>query len=370
MARFEIADTGIGIAAEDQPAMFESFAQADAGTTRRYGGTGLGLAISRQLVELMGGEIGLTSVLGQGSTFWFTIPLGRGLPVPAPVPGAILAGRHMLVVDDNATNRAILVGFLGSWGVQVEAVDGGARAIEAVTACAARGDPYDAAVLDLNMPDMDGIELARRITADTSLRPMKLVLLTSSGKGGEAAEATEAGVCAYLTKPVRPAQLHERLAAALAQAPAASAIPPTSAATRPLRAEGSRRVLLVEDNEVNRLVATAMLGRLGFEVDVAANGSEGVKAAGLLPYQAILMDCQMPIVDGYEATREIRRRQGSSRRTPIIALTASAMKSDPQRCLAAGMDDYLSKPLSLRSLETMLDLWAPAPDGDRPLVPT
>jgi PAS domain S-box-containing protein len=370
MARFEIADTGIGIATADQPTMFESFAQADAGTTRHYGGTGLGLAISRQLVELMGGEIGVTSALDHGSTFWFTIPLGRGEPVPAPVPGTVLAGQHMLVVDDNATNRAILVGFLRSWGIAVEAVDGGARALEAMAACATRGAPYDAAILDLNMPDMDGIELARRITADRALAPVKLVLLTSSGRGGEAAEAMDAGICAYLTKPVRPAQLHDRLAAALAAAPADAALSPALAPTRPIPAARLRRILLAEDNEVNQRVATAMLRRLGFEVDVAVNGSEAVKAAALSAYEAILMDCQMPIVDGYDATREIRRQQGSSGRTPIIALTASAMKSDPQRCQAAGMDDFLSKPLSLRGLETMLDRWAPAPDGDRPLVPT
>ncbi len=369
VARFEVTDTGIGIDPADQVAMFESFSQADAGTTRRYGGTGLGLAISRQLVELMGGEIGVRSELGQGSTFWFNIPLERGGVVPDGAAKAPLTERHMLVVDDNATNRAILTRFLRSWGVRSEAVEGGAQALEAMTRAAAGGDPFDAALLDLNMPEMDGIDLACRIVADRGFPPVKMVLLTSSGQPGEADRAREAGISAYLTKPVRQSPLFDCLATLMAgpqiatvqssQAPVSAGVGPPGTA---------RKILLAEDNSVNRQVAAAMLNRLGFLVDVAVDGAEAVQAASLARYQAILMDCQMPILDGYEATREIRSLEGDTRHTPIIAVTASAMKSDPERCLAAGMDDYLSKPLSLKTISAVLERWAPevnavTPDG-------
>ena len=233
--RFQVVDTGIGIAESDQAPVFESFSQADAGTTRRYGGTGLGLAISRQLVELMGGEIGVTSEVGHGSTFWFTVPLQRGGPVPAAPPRASLLGLRILVVDDNATNRDILTRFLQSWGVRSEAADGAVAARRAIAAATLAGDPFDAALLDLNMPDIDGIELGRAIAGDTSHPPIKLVLLTSSGVAGEAERAREAGITTYLTKPVRQSQLHDCLATLLV-------VPPDVAPARRRRPSGRAAV--------------------------------------------------------------------------------------------------------------------------------
>ncbi len=371
MAHFQVVDTGIGIAPANQPAMFESFSQADAGTTRRYGGTGLGLAISRQLVELMGGEIGVRSQLGEGSTFWFTIPLRRGEPLVATAPRAALTERHMLVVDDNATNRAILIRFLRSWGIRSEAVEGGARALEVLATAAELGDPFDAVILDLNMPEMDGIDLARRIAADRRIPALRLMLLTSSGLSGEAEEAREAGVAGYLTKPVRQSHLFDCLVTVMGGPPIPTARSDASMATaRPDRPGPAGHILLADDNPVNRMVASAMLERLGFHVDVVVDGAEAVAAASETRYAVILMDCQMPIKDGYEATQEIRSLHGEARRTPIIAVTASAMKSDPQRCLAAGMDDYLAKPLSLSTVSEMLDRWVPVIDlnGAEPLA--
>jgi PAS domain S-box-containing protein len=359
--RFQVVDTGIGIAEADQEPMFESFSQADAGTTRRYGGTGLGLAISRQLVELMGGKIGVTSAVGHGSAFWFTLPLLRGGPVPAPAPRASLPGLRILVVDDNATNRDILTHFLQSWGVRSEAVDGAVAARRSIAAGTVAGDPFDAALLDLNMPDVDGIQLAEVIAADTSHPPMKLVLLTSSGQAGEAERAREAGITTYLTKPVRQSQLHDCLMTLLVAPPdpPPGVDGPVTASPRLARDGSSGRILLAEDNLVNQRVASVMLVNLGYDVDIVENGALAVAAATATRYRAILMDCQMPVLDGFDATAQIRSLHGESSRTPIVAVTASAMKSDVQHCLDAGMDDYLSKPVRLKALATVMARWAP-----------
>ncbi len=357
--RFQVADTGIGIAEGDQTTVFESFSQADAGTTRRYGGTGLGLAISRQLVELMGGQIGVTSEVGHGSTFWFTIPLQLAGSLAPPAPRSGLPGLRILVVDDNATNREILTRFLQSWGVRSDAADGAVAALRALAAATVGGDPFDAALLDLNMPEIDGIELGRVIASDTTLRPIKLVLLTSSGQAGEAERAREAGIASYLTKPVRQSQLHDCLATLLAAPPSAEPEVQVPSGPRAARDGTHGRILLAEDNLVNQRVASAMLVNLGFEVDIAADGAQAVAAATTTRYRAILMDCQMPVMDGFEATAQIRSLHGESSRTPIVAVTASAMKSDVQRCLDAGMDDYLSKPVRLKALAAVMARWAP-----------
>ena len=365
--RLQVVDTGIGIAAKDQALVFESFSQADAGTTRRYGGTGLGLAISRQLVELMGGQIGVTSEVGHGSTFWFTIPLQLGESV---APRASLPGLRILVVDDNATNRDILTRFLQSWGVRSDAADGAVAARRAIAAATVAGDPFDAALLDLRMPDVDGIELGRVIAGDSTHPPMKLVLLTSSAQSGEAERAQAAGITTYLTKPVRQSQLHDCLATLLVAPPDVAepaAEAPTGASTDAAGSAG--RVLLAEDNLVNQRVASAMLVNLGYIVDIVGDGAEAVAAATTTGYRAILMDCQMPVMDGYEATGQIRSLHGESSRTPIVAVTASAMKSDVQRCMDAGMDDYLSKPVRLKALAAVMARWAPeGPDPTPALV--
>jgi len=360
VVRFQVTDTGIGIAPADQAAVFESFSQADAGTTRRYGGTGLGLAISRQLVELMGGQIGIDSVVGHGSTFWFTVPLMIGAALPPAAPQANLTGLRVLVVDDNATNRAILTRFLQAWDIRSEAAEGAVAALAALASGAARGRPFDVVLLDLNMPDVDGIELARRIAADGILPAVRMVLLTSSGQQGEARQARDAGIDGYLTKPVRQSQLHDCLATFSEREPSLTAANRQPVPNPRSGGQASRgHVLLAEDNRVNQRVAAAMLERLGFDVDVVADGAEAVKATTVRSYRAILMDCQMPVLDGYQATREIRRLPGASQSIPIIAVTASAMKSDRERCEAAGMDAYVTKPLSLKALADVLAQWVP-----------
>jgi len=260
---------------------------------------------------------------------------------------------RVLVVDDNATNRDILTRLLQSWGTLTQAAEGASPALEALTSSAVNGEPFDAVLLDLNMPDVDGIELARRITASSNIPPVRMILLTSSGQEDRAERSGEAGISAFLTKPIRQAQLRTCLVGVVGTAPEPIARPSV------VRPERPGRLLLAEDNVVNQQVALAMLTKLGFEVDIVSDGTEAVKAATTTPYQAILMDCQMPHLDGYDATREIRRLEGTAHRIPIIAITASAMPSDQERCLAAGMDDYLTKPLNLEMLAAALDRWTP-----------
>jgi two-component system sensor histidine kinase/response regulator len=361
IVRFEISDTGIGIASELQPRLFQSFVQADGSTTRRYGGTGLGLAISKRLVGLMGGSIGVESQAGRGSTFWFMARFERQPGDIASAPGSVprLAGRRVLVVDDNATNRQILRQQLSHWGLRVSTVEDGPRALMAFGAAAASGAPFDLAVLDFKMPDMDGLSLARAIKADSKLSAVKLVLLTSFGQKGHGAEATRAGISGYLTKPVDEADLHDCLAEILGGAPARPALV-TRHSLRENRPPLAARILVAEDNEVNQKVAVRILEKLGYRVDVADNGREAVEAVARTRYDAVLMDGQMPEMDGFEATARIRERERGGRRTPIVAMTASAMKGDREKCLAAGMDDYVAKPIGPETLLAVLTRWVQA----------
>ncbi|HSH23301.1 MAG TPA: response regulator [Acidimicrobiales bacterium] len=358
VARFEVVDTGIGIAAVDAERLFEPFSQADASTTRRYGGTGLGLAISNQLVSAMGGELGVDSEPGRGSTFWFTLPLARqrpGTTIASARPlHHVLSGRRVLVVDDNETNRLILFDQLSAWDMRPEVAEDGTVALERLREAAKRGEPYEVALLDMCLPVIDGLELARRISHDPVLASTRLVLLTSSVEvGAEAAQ--EAGIEVRLTKPVRLSQLYDSLMRLTA--PPADATPTPAPRSSTKRQEHRGRVLVVEDNTTNQMVALGILDELGYSADVASNGVEALEAFAQREYTAVLMDCQMPEMDGYEATAEIRRREGNNRHTPVIAMTAGAVEGDRERCLAAGMDDYIAKPFTPERLDSALAHW-------------
>jgi CheY-like chemotaxis protein len=360
--RFGVSDTGIGLLAESRDHLFQSFSQADSSTTRKYGGTGLGLAICKRLVEMMGGEIGVESEPGRGSRFYFTarFPKREG-PAPGPPPAASLAGVRILCVDDSATNRKILGQLLAAWGVEAGLAAGGEEALVLLAAARDRGAPYDVAILDMMMPGMDGLTLARLIQADPGLASTRIVLLTSVMERGQAAAAREAGILGYLTKPVRVGHLEACLRSLMAGQVGAA-----SAGARPFitqhRLEEARRgnllrVLVAEDNLVNQKVAVRLLERLGCRPDVVADGRQAVEAVARTRYDLVFMDCQMPQMDGFEATREIRGQQGPGRRVPIVAFTASALDSDRQQCLAAGMDDFVAKPVRAEDLKAALDRW-------------
>ena len=364
-----VEDTGVGIPAETQARLFESFVQADRSTTRRFGGTGLGLAISRRLVELMGGEIGLTSAPGQGSHFWFTLPLPLAAAPARPPPAADLTGVHTLVVEDNPINQRVFQGQLRSFGMRTALVGDPRQAIGALQAATAAGDPFELALLDHLMPDLDGEQLARQILADPAFAHLPLVLLTSSGQYGDRARFKQAGFAASLMKPVLAETLrhclsglllpHRESAGNRALEPGLGPIEPPRnlpLAKNPVRYRG--QVLLAEDNLINRKVALGMLRKLGVEIDTAEHGEEAVECCRAKAYDLILMDCQMPLLDGFDATRQIRALAGDHR-PAIVALTANAMESDRERCLLAGMDDYISKPFRQQDLIDAFERWLP-----------
>ena len=372
VVRFIISDTGIGISEAAQKHLFQAFMQADGSTTRKYGGTGLGLAISKQLVVLMGGQMGVTSTPGQGSTFWFTARFGKQLESAAVRHSQLVSLEQLrvLIVDDNATNRTILSHQVGSWGMIHQEADSGFHALELMRSAAAKGVPYDLAVLDLMMPGMDGFELARTIKSDASIAGLHLVMLTSFGERGHGATAREAGVAAYLTKPVRQSQLFDCLANVISAATVTPGRDVTSSKLftkhilKESKVSSNKLILLAEDNIVNQKVAIRQLQKLGYRADAVANGREVIEALGRIPYDLVLMDCQMPEMDGYEATAEIRRMEVAPKRTPIVAMTAHALTGDREKCMAAGMDEYITKPVKPEELSRVLELFFETTEPD------
>jgi two-component system, sensor histidine kinase and response regulator len=360
LVRFAVTDTGIGIPPETVARLFQPFTQADASTTRKFGGTGLGLAICKQLAELMGGAVGVESTAGVGSTFWFTVRLE---PKPAPSVQEPAArswpGRRALLVDAGRTRREEMARELRGAAIDVAFAEGAAGAMEALRRAGAEGRPFDAAFIDAVLPDANALELTQSLRADPSAATMALVLVSPLGQRNDDGDLVAADVTRVLTRPVRRAQLFGALMEIFGECASA----PSLAAPKPAAeaAALNLRVLVAEDNPVNQKLMGALLRRLGARVDMVGNGREAVEAARSVRYDLVLMDCQMPEMDGLEATAAIRQQEAASgRHTPIIAVTANAMTGDAERCLAAGMDDYLSKPVALAQLEKALRRWVPA----------
>jgi len=353
--RFSVRDTGIGIPAEKIPLLFQSFSQTDTSTTRRFGGTGLGLAISQRLITMMGSRIEVQSDTGKGSCFLFELDLPTTAPIEAaatqPIP---IAGCRVLVVDDNETNRRVLREQLRAWKCECTEVASAAEALGLLRS----GQNFCLALVDFQMPGMNGEELARAIRDDAALAGLRLILLTSSPRAGDTRRMRDAGFDAFLTKPVKQSQLHDAISVVLSGAAPRTTRPDSPLVTAELIAELARRparILLVEDNLVNQRVAIRMLERAGLRCDVAANGIEAIEAVQRISYDLVLMDCQMPEMDGYDATAAIRQLEGPVATVPIVAMTAEALKGDRERCIAAGMDDYLTKPIDPQMLYTTID---------------
>lgn len=380
VVRFEVTDSGIGITPDVQARLFQPFTQADGSTSRKYGGTGLGLAISKQLAEQMGGSVGITSQSGHGSTFWCTAHFLKQTTSPlAIVPSAELRGRRVLIVDDNESNRTILHHLVTGWGMVDDQAQDATSAMALIEQRAVNGVSYDVAIVDMLMPGKDGLQFAKELKVHPVGSLVRLVILTSFVQRGHAELARQAGFVAYLTKPVRHDQLSNCLRTVLGlPGPVIEGRATTIAAPAPplitrhtlAETRSAPRVLVAEDNLINQKLTVRMLEKLGYQSDVVENGQEALAALARNSYVVLLMDCQMPLIDGFEATRLIRQREATAQESapagstlahhiPIIALTANAMHGDRERCLAAGMDDYVTKPLRKEDLQGVLDRWIP-----------
>jgi signal transduction histidine kinase/AmiR/NasT family two-component response regulator/HPt (histidine-containing phosphotransfer) domain-containing protein len=373
--RCEVKDTGIGISPKAQKTLFEAFTQADTSTTRRYGGTGLGLAICRSLVEMMGGQIGLQSQEGKGSTFWFTAKLEKQSKPSQEVLSTRIsvANTRALIVDDNATNREILHYQLLAWKIQNAAAGSGMEALQMLREAASGGSPFDLVILDMQMPVMDGVMLARAIKSEPAIADAKMIMLTSLGEQMESEQLQQVGINACLSKPAKQSCLFDCINDALG----------TTHVSRknkngdenmnaPAKPAHQARILLAEDNAINQDVALGQLERLGYTADVVTNGREALEALHRVTYDIILMDCMMPEMDGYEATVKVRaeeKEKKKSARLHIIAMTANAMQGDREKCIAAGMDDYVSKPVQLADLRRALDKWKPSQNSNGQSAP-
>jgi PAS domain S-box-containing protein len=357
--RFDVSDTGVGIAPEALPRLFESFRQAESSTTRRFGGTGLGLAICRRLIRLMGGEITVRSAPGVGTTFTVTLPVDVDQPaVDVPAQTTLPVGLAALCVDDHARQRVMLAEQLESFGLVATPAAHAIAAFDLLRESSRRGKGFDLAIVDQHMPGVGGIDLVRLVRAEASLSRLPIVLLTTVGEHLQARDLEMLGITASVAKPVRREALLDALAVAVGGARPAPVRP--VAPPRLVEARGrSRRVLVAEDNTVNQRVIVAQLRKLGLAADLATNGLEAAAAVGATAYDLVLMDCQMPVMDGFEATRQILQRGDAAAAIPIVALTANAMIGDREKCLAAGMNDYLAKPVSLEQLADVMARWLP-----------
>lgn len=352
MLRFDVKDTGVGVPTDRHASLFKTFSQADGSVTRRFGGTGLGLAITRRLAELMGGDAGFESAEGAGSTFWFTCRMERSSQERAWSP-IDLTGKRALVVDDNATNRRIVQRYLSKWGMDSEVVADGYAALDALEAAVNASAAFDVAIIDFQMPRIDGIELARRVRADTRFANTRLMMLSSVGL--PSGESHHAGVDVSLLKPVRQSLLHETVCSLITR----NHRPRSAGSAQEVLPQLAGRVLVVEDNVVNQKVAGKLLESLGLDAVVVDNGQAAIEAHAREQVDLILMDLRMPGLSGLETTRMIRANEAAGARTPIVALTANAMREDIEACLDAGMDDFLAKPVQRKTLRATLIRWLP-----------
>ena len=356
--RFEVRDTGVGISVEGQSRLFEAFSQVDGSSARRYGGTGLGLAISRRLVMLMEGVIGVSSELGKGSLFWFEIPLFHTGLVSEPVDAAQLPEHlRVLGVDDHATNRTILERQLASWKMRPDLVPGAREALDKLREAEAAGRPYQLMITDMMMPGMDGAELIQRVRELPCGRELPVVILTSMGRNDQTRAFRRQPHCAVLVKPAHQSHLLDAIIRLHNRLPVPGETESTDTGALSAEPKKQFRILLAEDNSINQMVAKRQLEQLGYHADAVANGREALEALARIPYDAVLMDCQMPEMDGYEATRALRHIEADTRHTIVIAMTANALEGDREKCLAAGMDDYITKPVRPETLARSLERW-------------